>query len=250
MNAITVENLHKSYSGIPILRGVSLQAQQGDVIAILGSSGSGKSTLLRCLNQLEIPDQGVIKIGTDTLHYGAGHKAISQKKVVQIRIQIGMVFQQFNLWAHLTILQNLILAPMHVLHQPKAAVIEQAQQLLQKVGIADKQHQYPAQLSGGQQQRAAIARALMMKPQIMLFDEPTSALDPEMVHEVLQVIQALAAEGMTMLIATHEMGFARHVASRAIFLDQGVILEEGSCETIFSQPKSERLQRFLQAVKH
>lgn len=250
MNAIVIENLHKSFDHNPVLKGVSLQAQQGDVIALIGSSGSGKSTLLRCLNQLETPDAGEIKIDEEVMRFGPSYKAISPKKIIKIRTRIGMVFQQFNLWTHLTILENLTLAPIHVLGENKNEVEKRARDLLEKVGILDKQNQYPAQLSGGQQQRAAIARALMMRPKAMLFDEPTSALDPEMVNEVLQVIQGLAGEGMTMLIATHEMGFARHVASHIVFLEQGKILEQGPAKEIFANPKTERLQRFLQAVKH
>lgn len=250
MNAVTITDLHKSFANLAVLKGVSLAAKQGDVITLLGSSGSGKSTLLRCINQLEIPDAGSLTIGDETLQFGKNLPPISQQRINKIRMKVGMVFQQFNLWTHLTILENLILAPIHVLKQPKKTVVERAQQLLNKVGIVDKQDQYPSQISGGQQQRAAIARALMMKPDVMLFDEPTSALDPEMVHEVLQVIQNLASEGMTMLIATHEIGFARHVASEVVFLDQGKIIEQGAAGEVFYQPKSERLRRFLSAVKN
>ncbi len=249
MSGLTVQHLKKSFGTHEVLKDVSLTAKPGDVIALLGSSGSGKSTLLRCINQLEQPNAGVIEIGTERMEFGPQSKLVSQARVTAIRTKVGMVFQQFNLWAHLTILENLIMSPIHVLKQPKDAAIARAEILLQKVGIIAKQHQYPAQLSGGQQQRAAIARALMMQPEVMLFDEPTSALDPEMVGEVLLVMKALAAEGMTMLVASHEMGFARDVASQVIFLDEGKILEQGEAQEIFKQPKTDRLKKFLESVR-
>jgi ABC-type histidine transport system ATPase subunit len=247
---LAVKDIYKSFSGHPVLQGVSFAANTGDVVALMGSSGSGKSTLLRCINLLTTPDSGVIQIDQQCLEF-AKHKAhpLSHHQMAQLRQKVGMVFQQFNLWAHKTILENLIEAPVHVLKQSKDEAIAQAQALLKKVGILDKQHQYPIKLSGGQQQRAAIARALMMKPEIMLFDEPTSALDPEMVGEVLNVMQALAAEGMTMLVATHELGFARNVATRAIFLDKGVIVEEGVTSQMFKAPKTARFTQFLEAVQ-
>lgn len=247
---IAVKDIHKSFGGQPVLRGVSFAANTGEVVALMGSSGSGKSTLLRCINLLTTPDSGIIQIDQQHLEF-ASHVAhpLSHQEMTQLRQKVGMVFQQFNLWAHKTILENLIEAPVYVLKQSKAAAIEQAQILLKKVGILDKQHQYPIKLSGGQQQRAAIARALMMKPEIMLFDEPTSALDPEMVGEVLNVMQALAAEGMTMLVATHELGFARNVATHAIFLDKGVIVEEGMAKEMFKSPKTSRFSQFLEAVQ-
>lgn len=248
---IVIKELYKSFGEHPVLRGVSFRANTADVVALMGTSGSGKSTLLRCINLLTTPDSGLVQI--DRLHLQFDPKSphpLSQKEITQLRIRVGMVFQQFNLWAHKTVLENLIEAPVHVLRQSKTAAIEQAQVLLKKVGLHHKQHQYPIQLSGGQQQRAAIARALMMKPDIMLFDEPTSALDPEMVGEVLNVMQSLAAEGMTMLVATHELGFARNVATRAIFLDQGVIVEEGNAKEMFKQPKTRRFEQFLEAVQH
>lgn len=249
MNAIVVENLYKSFGGQPVLQGVSFTAEAGMVTALIGSSGSGKSTLLRCINQLETTDAGIIYIGQVLLKFGPDEKPISHAKVTAIRTRVGMVFQQFNLWSHLTILQNLILAPIYVLKQSKTEAIAQAQQLLEKVGILTKQHDFPAQLSGGQQQRAAIARALMMKPEAMLFDEPTSALDPEMVKEVLQVIQKLAQEGMTMLIASHEMHFVRNVAHQVIFLDEGKIAEQGAAQDLFQHPKTKRLRKFLETIR-
>lgn len=248
---IVIKELYKSFADHAVLRGVSFRAAPQDVVALMGTSGSGKSTLLRCINLLTTPDSGVIQIDQLRLQFDpkAPHP-LSQKQIAQLRTRVGMVFQQFNLWAHKTVLQNLIEAPVHVLKQPKAMAIEQAQVLLKKVGLEAKQHQYPVQLSGGQQQRAAIARALMMKPDVMLFDEPTSALDPEMVGEVLNVMQSLAAEGMTMLVATHELGFARNVATRAIFLDQGVIVEEGNAKEMFKQPQTRRFEQFLEAVQN
>lgn len=249
-NTITIENLHKKFDDHEVLKGVSLTAPEGSVVALLGSSGSGKSTLLRCINLLEAPNSGKIQMDQDVLLFGPKEKPIPPKKIIELRTKVGMVFQQFNLWMHLTILENLILAPIHVLKIPKKKAIAQAEALLAKVGISNKQNQYPSKLSGGQQQRAAIARALMMNPKIMLFDEPTSALDPEMVNEVLQVIQSLAAEGMTMIIASHEIRFVKKTAKQIIFLEEGKILEQGSTEEIFKKAKTERLQRFLDAVQH
>ncbi len=251
MTKIIVENLHKSFNNNEILRGVSFSANKGDVIALMGSSGSGKSTLLRCVNLLTVPDVGVIQIDDKRMQFHHDGKSVpSNKQIIQLRKRIGIVFQQFNLWAHMTVLQNLIEAPVHVLKISKSIAIENAKQLLNKVGLIDKIDCYPAQLSGGQQQRAAIARALMMKPEIMLFDEPTSALDPEMVGEVLNVMQQLAQEGMTMLVATHELGFARRVANQSIFLDNGKIIESGDTGAMFANPISERFRRFLEAMQH
>jgi ABC-type histidine transport system ATPase subunit len=249
MTAIRIDNLYKSFGTHKVLQGISLEVAAGDVVVLMGSSGSGKSTLLRCLNQLELPDSGTVQIGDEKMEFGNGKKALNHKKITKMRTKVGMVFQQFNLWAHLTALENLTVAPMHVLKKSKEQVMLRAQILLKKVGLVDKQSQYPAQLSGGQQQRVAIARALMMQPEVMLFDEPTSALDPEMVGEVLQVMRSLAAEGMTMLVASHEMGFARDVADQAIFLHEGKILEQGKAKDIFAQPKTERLQKFLESVR-
>jgi ABC-type histidine transport system ATPase subunit len=250
MSAIVVTDLYKSFKNHEVLKGITFSAEQGEVIALLGSSGSGKSTLLRCINQLEVPDRGRIEVANRILEFDLGKKPISQKTIIHVRTKVGMVFQQFNLWAHLTVLQNLITAPIYVLHMKESEAVKRAEYLLQKVGILNKQHQYPAQLSGGQQQRAAIARALMMQPSAMLFDEPTSSLDPEMVGEVLQTMKALAKEGMTMIVASHEMGFAREVASQLIFLHEGRILERGPAQEIFRQPKTERLRKFLESVRH
>jgi octopine/nopaline transport system ATP-binding protein len=250
VHKILVQGLYKSFKNTPVLGGVSFSAEPGDVVALMGSSGSGKSTLLRCINLLTVPDNGSIEIDQRAIHFTNSRHSLPRKEVSALRAKVGMVFQQFNLWAHMTVLKNLIEAPIHVLKQPKADTIAQAQALLQKVGLLDKQHAYPSQLSGGQQQRAAIARALMMKPEIMLFDEPTSALDPEMVSEVLNVMQNLAADGMTMLVATHELGFAKNVASQAIFLDQGVIVEHGNAKDMFTQPKTLRFHKFLEAVQN
>lgn len=248
---LEVHDLHKSFHDHAILQGVSFSAKKGDVVALMGSSGSGKSTLLRCMNLLTIPTAGDIRIGEIHMHFGGKHKKpFTQAQLLALRKKVGMVFQHFNLWAHKTVLENLIEAPIYVLKKDKKLATEEAEYLLMKVGLSNRMHHYPAALSGGQQQRAAIARALMMKPELMLFDEPTSALDPEMVGEVLAVMQQLASEGMTMLIASHEMGFAKRVATQAIFLDQGKILEQGDAETMFNSPKTPRFQRFLEAVRH
>jgi ABC-type histidine transport system ATPase subunit len=251
MNKLEIQNLHKSFQEHMVLQGVSFTANKGDVVALMGSSGSGKSTLLRCINLLTVPDDGIISIDNQVLKFGGNNKSeLNSKLKTALRKKIGMVFQQFNLWAHMTVLENLIEAPIHVLHQNKVDTIAEATILLEKVGLQDKTHRYPGQLSGGQQQRAAIARALMMKPEIMLFDEPTSALDPEMVGEVLNVMQQLATDGMTMLVATHELGFARRVANQSIFLDAGKIIEQGDTTTMFSHPQSNRFRRFLEAMQH
>ncbi|HEX2580582.1 MAG TPA: ABC transporter ATP-binding protein [Dongiaceae bacterium] len=246
--ALTVTDLHKRFSNLEVLRGVSLTARTGDVIALIGSSGSGKSTLLRCINLLEIPDAGTITVGDETIAMvkKRGHAApASQRQVDRIRASLGMVFQSFNLWSHMTVLENIIEAPIHVLKLPRAQAIERAEALLAKVGMAEKRDHYPAHLSGGQQQRAAIARALAMEPKVLLFDEPTSALDPELVGEVLRVMRQLAEEGRTMIVVTHEMGFAHDVANDIIFLHQGRIEEQGPPEQLFGNPKSERCRQFL-----
>lgn len=247
---VILRDIHKSFGENPVLRGVSFDARPSDVVALMGSSGSGKSTLLRCINLLTMPDSGMLQIDNQAWKFSPKTPCpLSSHEIIQLRIRVGMVFQQFNLWTDKTILENLTEAPIYVLKQAKAEAIDQAQQLLKKVGLAEKWNAYPAQLSGGQQQRAAIARALMMKPEVMLFDEPTSALDPEMVGEVLNTMQSLAAEGMTMLVATHELGFARNVATHAIFLDQGAVLEEGSAKEMFAHPRTLRFQQFLEAVQ-
>ncbi|MCP4297207.1 MAG: ATP-binding cassette domain-containing protein [Proteobacteria bacterium] len=246
---LVAENIHKSFGSLKVLNGISLTAYEGDVVAILGSSGSGKSTFLRCLNFLEIPNEGRVQVGSEEiiLHQDkSGQNRIKDMKHVEkIRSKLSMVFQQFNLWSHMTVLENVMEAPIHVLKQPKAEVMDRAKQYLEKVGIYDRRDYYPAHLSGGQQQRAAIARALTMEPEVLLFDEPTSALDPELVGEVLLVMRSLAEEGRTMLVVTHEMEFARDVSSKVLFLNQGIIEEEGEPKEMFSNPKTERFKQFL-----
>ena len=237
-----------------VLNGISVDAYQGDVISILGASGSGKSTFLRCINLLETPDSGEVSLGGETIRMRQrrdGSAVPSDRaQVDRLRARLGMVFQSFNLWSHLTILQNLIEAPIHVQKRPKAECIEEAEALLAKVGIADKRHQYPAHLSGGQQQRAAIARALAMRPEVMLFDEPTSALDPELVGEVLRVMRALADEGRTMLVVTHEMGFARNVSNRVIFVERGLIAADGPPADLFGENGPDRFRTFVGRAQH
>jgi ABC-type histidine transport system ATPase subunit len=248
-HALVAEDIHKSFGSLKVLKGVSLIADEGDVIAIIGSSGSGKSTLLRCINLLEIPDSGRVFLRGEPVRMKKNRHGqtapADNKQVDRIRSRLGMVFQHFNLWAHMTVLQNVNEAPVHVLHKPKKEATDKAIDLLEKVGIADKAHHYPSQLSGGQQQRAAIARALAMDPEVLLFDEPTSALDPELVGEVLKVMQKLAEEGRTMLVATHEMGFAKEASSQVIFLHNGYVEEQGSPEKVLGNPDSPRCRQFL-----
>jgi ABC-type histidine transport system ATPase subunit len=247
--ALEIRDLHKRYGQLDVLKGISLSAHDGAVISILGSSGSGKSTLLRCINLLENPHQGQILIAGEELKLKATRKgeliAADNRQINRLRSDIGFVFQNFNLWPHMTVLDNITEAPRRVLGQSKAEATEVAEALLAKVGIADKRYAYPAQLSGGQQQRAAIARTLAMQPKVILFDEPTSALDPEMVQEVLNVIRGLAEEGRTMLMVTHEMNFARQVSSEVVFLHQGLIEEQGSPEQVFNDPRSARCKQFM-----
>jgi len=251
--ALVVDDLHKRFGELEVLKGVSLTAEVGDVIAMIGASGSGKSTFLRCINLLEIPDSGRVTVGGELIRMQPtrnGHaRPEDRHQVDRIRSRLGMVFQSFNLWSHMTVLQNVMEAPVHVLKLGRSEAQARAQALLEKVGIGDKGHYYPAHLSGGQQQRAAIARALAMEPQVMLFDEPTSALDPELVGEVLRVMRQLAEEGRTMIVVTHEMGFAREVASEVIFLHQGRIEEQGPPAELFGNPKSERMKQFLRGVR-
>ena len=254
--ALVVEDIHKRFGPLEVLKGVSLTANDEDVIAILGSSGSGKSTFLRCINLLEMPDSGRVRIKGELIEMiesknKNGRVAASAKQVERLRSRLAMVFQQFNLWAHMTVMQNVIEAPIHVLGLDKKPARARAEAMLEKVGLADKYDAYPAQLSGGQQQRVAIARALAMEPDVLLFDEPTSALDPELVGEVLKVMRDLAKEGRTMLVVTHEMGFAREVASRVMFLHQGLTEEEGTPEDMFTNPQSPRFKQFLSStLKH
>jgi polar amino acid transport system ATP-binding protein len=243
---IAIRDLHKSYGDLEVLKGVDITAHRGDVVSLIGSSGSGKSTLLRCANLLEDSQKGEILFKGEPVHWaGSPRRPGDAKQVMRIRTNLSMVFQQFNLWSHMTILQNVMEAPVTVLGRPKDEVEAAARQYLAKVGIGDKCDVYPAQLSGGQQQRAAIARALCMEPQAILFDEPTSALDPELEQEVIKVIKDLAEEGRTMIIVTHDMKMARDVSDHVVFLHQGKIEEEGAPEELFGAPKSERLRGFL-----
>lgn len=240
---IQVNNLHKSYGSLEVLKGISTQVAEGEVVCVIGPSGSGKSTFLRCLNQLEEVTSGTIIIN--------GHEITKPGvNINKIREEVGMVFQRFNLFPHKTVLENVMLAPVKVKKQPVEQVRQNALALLEKVGLKDKADVYPDRLSGGQMQRVAIARALAMNPKIMLFDEPTSALDPELVGEVLAVMRNLAQEGMTMVVVTHEMGFAREVSDRVIFMDQGVIVEEGKPEDVLVNPQNERLRAFLRKTQH
>lgn len=248
---IKMENVCKSFGSLQVLNNINLSVEKGEVVCIIGPSGSGKSTLLRCLNHLERITSGKVYIEEDLIDervHGRDQLKISQKKVSEICAELGMVFQRFNLFPHMTVLENIIEAPVTVKKLTKNSAMEIAMQLLKKVGLEDKKDEYPSRLSGGQQQRVAIARALAMQPRIMLFDEPTSALDPELVGEVLEVMKELAHEGMTMLVVTHEMGFAREVAKRVIFMDKGEIIEEGTPQDIFANPKHERTKAFLQKV--
>jgi glutamine transport system ATP-binding protein len=237
---IYVKNLHKSYGKLEVLKGVDCHIREKEVVVVIGPSGSGKSTFLRCLNKLEEPTKGEIIVDGIPLN--------SEVNVNAIRREVGMVFQRFNLFPHMTAIQNVVLAPVIVRNMNKAEAEKIAMELLAKVGLSDKAHQYPDRLSGGQQQRVAIARALAMKPKIMLFDETTSALDPEMVGEVLSVMKDLAREGMTMVVVTHEMGFAREVGDRVIFMDEGIIMEEGIPSEVFANPKNPRTQAFLSKI--
>lgn len=248
---ISIEDLHKSYGALDVLNGVSLSAKRGEVVSLIGSSGSGKSTLLRCANLLESPQQGEILFKGEPVRWtgtGTARRPADAAQVLRIRTNLSMVFQQFNLWSHMTILQNVMEAPVSVLGHPKEDTKRAALAYLEKVGIAEKSDAYPAHLSGGQQQRAAIARALCMEPEALLFDEPTSALDPELEQEVVQVIKSLAKEGRTMLIVTHDMRLAWDVSDHVVFLHQGLIEEEGAPDEVFGHPKSERLQQFLKST--
>lgn len=246
---LLVENVHKCYASNQVLKGVSLAANAGDVTSIIGSSGSGKSTLLRCINLLEQPDQGLIALNGETLELTPDRdkslKARDPKQLQRMRSKLAMVFQHFNLWSHMTALENVMEAPRHVLGLSKQEAVARAENYLQRVGVAHRKDMYPAHLSGGEQQRVAIARALAMEPEVMLFDEPTSALDPELVGEVLKVMRDLAFEGRTMIVVTHEMGFAREVSNRLIFLHRGVVEETGDPREVLSNPQSDRLKQFL-----
>ena len=247
--SLIVEGLHKRYGDRVVLKGVSLSAKTGDVITLIGSSGSGKSTFLRCLNLLEQPFEGRLSLAGEELKLlrdrDGSLKAADAKQLQRWRSRLAMVFQNFNLWGHRTVLENVTEAPIYVLGMAKAEAIEKAEALLARVGVAHRKNVYPAQLSGGEQQRVAIARALAVEPEVMLFDEPTSALDPELVGEVLKVMRDLAAEGRTMIVVTHEMGFAREVSNYTLFLHQGVVEEQGHPRDVLTHPTSPRLQQFL-----
>ncbi|MDU5915596.1 MAG: amino acid ABC transporter ATP-binding protein [Negativicoccus succinicivorans] len=237
---INVNHLYKDFGSLKVLKDVTFSVAEKEVVVIIGPSGSGKSTVLRCINYLETPTSGSIVVD--------GLDLSNKANLNDVRKEVGMVFQRFNLFPHKTVLENIILAPMQVRKVSRAEAVENARKLLQKVGLADKEDAYPEQLSGGQQQRVAIARALAMKPKALLFDEPTSALDPEMVREVLDVMKKLAFEGMTMVVVTHEMGFAREVGDRVIFMDDGMLIEEGTPEQIFTAPREKRTQSFLSKI--
>jgi L-cystine transport system ATP-binding protein len=243
---ISVKGLYKQFDQLEVLKGLDLEIERGKVIVLIGPSGSGKTTFLRCLNVLETPTKGVISIDDETLDFS---NPVSNKRIASFRRQTGMVFQSYNLFPHMTALENVMEGPVTVKKESKEAVRKRAEALLNKVGLGDKLNYYPFQLSGGQQQRVGIARALAMEPKVMLFDEPTSALDPELVGEVLKVMKDLANEGMTMVVVTHEMRFAKEAADEVLFLDQGVIVERGKPEQIFSSPKEERTKQFLSLIE-
>jgi polar amino acid transport system ATP-binding protein len=243
---LDVVGVSKRFGDLQVLRDISFQVQKGETVCVLGPSGSGKSTLLRCINWLERPDAGQVYLNGKEVGISGGVVVMGDRELSQIRTHIGMVFQHFALWPHLTVLQNLMEAPIQVQRRPKSEVREEALALLAKVGLSDKRDAFPAKLSGGQKQRVGIARALAMRPDLLLFDEPTSALDPELVGEVLVVMRELAREGMTMVVVTHEMGFAREAATRVLFLDQGRVVETGTPEQFFSNPETDRARQFIQ----
>ncbi len=242
-------DIHKCFGELEVLKGISLEAHKGDVISVIGSSGSGKSTFLRCINMLEIPTSGDIQVHGEKVAFKTNRRGEREpadiRQVEKMRAQLSMVFQGFNLWAHMTVMENIIEAPVHVLGISKKEAIERAEEHLNRVGLYDRRNYYPAHMSGGQQQRAAIARALAMNPEVMLFDEPTSALDPELVGEVLKVMRALAEEGRTMVVVTHEMAFAQDVSNKVMYLHQGKIEEYGDPKEVFNNPKSERFKQFI-----
>jgi polar amino acid transport system ATP-binding protein len=243
--ALEARGLCKAFGGNEVLRDVSLTVAPGATVSVLGPSGSGKSTMLRCLNWLEIPDRGEVRLAGEPIGRRADGRAMSDRELARARTRMGMVFQAFNLWPHFTVLQNVIEGPVQVLGLERAEAVARAEALLAKVGLAEKRDVYPHSLSGGQKQRVAIARALGMRPEVLLFDEPTSALDPELVGEVLAVMRDLAAEGMTMVVVTHEMGFAREVCQEVVFMDQGRVVERAAPESFFTAPATERARRFL-----
>jgi len=241
-------DIHKSFGSLEVLKGISLNAKKHDVISILGSSGSGKSTFLRCLNFLEPPTSGRVIVHGDEIVVSKG-RASSQRQVELLRQRLGMVFQQFNLWTHRTVIQNVMEGPIHVLKKPRDEARQQAEDILNRVGLSDRMSVYPSSLSGGQQQRVAIARALAMEPDAILFDEPTSALDPELVGEVLKVMQSLAAEGRTMIVVTHEMAFARDVSTEVVFLHEGQVAESGPPKEMFNNPKTDVFRKFISNIR-
>ena len=241
---IAAEGLSKSFGTQRVLRGINLAINEGEVVCVIGPSGSGKTTFLRCMALLEQPVEGCVRLAGQVVSMPGADRAV-RRAAKQVRADIGMVFQQFNLWPHMTALQNVAEAPMRVRKTPRRDALDLAAALLDKVSMAARRDAYPARLSGGQQQRVAIARALAMQPRVLLFDEPTSALDPELRHEVLQVMRALAADGMTMMVVTHEMGFARRIAHRVVFMDEGELVEEGQPTAFFGAPETERARRFL-----
>jgi octopine/nopaline transport system ATP-binding protein len=245
---LRAEEICKSFGAIEVLKGISLDARNHDVISILGSSGSGKSTFLRCLNMLDPPTAGRVWVHGEEIVVKNG-KPADARQVERARQHLGMVFQQFNLWTHRTVLENVMEGPLHVLKQPRAEVKDRAEALLARVGLSERMNMYPSSLSGGQQQRVAIARALAMEPDAILFDEPTSALDPELVGEVLKVMQSLAAEGRTMIVVTHEMGFARNVSTNVVFMHQGLIAEQGPPQEMFGSPQTEVFRKFISDVR-
>lgn len=250
MNKIEAKNIYKQFQNLEVLKGIDLEVAEGEVVAVIGPSGGGKSTLLRCLNKLETIDRGSITIDGETLvkDTGSGVEYVNENEARRISCKMGMVFQQFNLFPHMTVLENLIEAPVHVQKRDKAQVIKEAEELLRKVGLFEKRDVYPRKLSGGQQQRVAIARALAMKPAIMLFDEPTSSLDPELTGEVLKTMRELAEEKMTMVVVTHEMGFAREVATKVVFMADGYVQAVGTPKEIFENPQNDRLKAFLNVI--
>ena len=246
---LRLTDIHKSFGDLEVLKGISVDVMPRDVISIIGASGSGKSTLLRCVNLLELPTSGEVIFDGQSVDYTTKAGLFGGNPVLSgLRNQIGMVFQNYNLWPHMSVLENVIEAPILVKGEPRPAAIDRARGLLDQIGLLEKQDQHPSQISGGQQQRVAIVRALAMEPKVMLFDEVTSALDPELVGEVLALMAELAADGMTMLVVTHEMGFAREVSDRTIFIDEGIIVEQGPSESVLSAPRHERTKRFLDRV--
>lgn len=248
MNILTIENARKSFGAVEVLKDISLTVDKGEVVSIIGPSGSGKSTLLRCATLLETLDGGTLRYMGEAAAWEENGKTVYAKNLKPFRTRFGLVFQNFNLFPHYTVLKNLTDAPVSVLGRPRAQVQEEAMELLRKMGLEDKANAYPCQLSGGQQQRVSIVRALAMQPEILFFDEPTSALDPELTGEVLNVMRALANEGMTMLVVTHEMRFARTVSNRVVFMEQGRIVESGSSEELFAHPREERTRAFLNTL--